>query len=364
MNEVSKFLISVIIPVYNGKNYILNCLNLLKEQDFQKEFEIIIVNDASSDNFHQILENFEIKNLRVFNFDQNKGQSAARNFGIKNSHGKYIFFMDVDDQISKSSFNILFETAEKEDLDYVFSDFQRIENFENQRVDKYNYNKDLVFFKNDIISAMERELHDPTLGHLGLFGCNGRLIRRKLLVDNNLLFDENIRWLEDKIFAWNVLKHVRKAKYVRKQLYSYFVNPNVKSAIVQSLSSVNSTELLEIILSHIKKSFKFLGLENHRIEKLYNQGLIFFSIQILVSLSRSISLKKIDTDYGLKVRKKIIKEIIYYPKIRNAIRFYKTSEDESQLIPFALKTGYPFFLELACNLRARQVIKKRRMGKN
>ena len=307
MNDVSKFLISVVIPIFNGKNYLLNCLNFLKEQNFNKEFEIILVNDASTDNFHQVLENIEIKNLKVFNFDQNKGQSAARNFGIKKSSGKYIFFMDVDDEISKNSLNILLEIAEKEKCDYVFSDFQRIENLKNQRVDKFNYNFDMIFYKNDIISAMERELYDPTLGHLGLFGCNGRLIRRKVLIDNNILFDENIRWLEDKIFAWNVLKHVQKAKYVKKQLYSYFVNPNVKSAIVQSLSSANSIELLEIILNHIKKSLKFVGLKNDRIEKLYNQGLIFFSIQILVSLSRSILLKKIDIDYGLKIRKKIIK---------------------------------------------------------
>ncbi len=364
MNDVSKFLISVVIPIFNGKNYLLNCLNFLKEQNFHKEFEIILVNDASTDNFHQVLENIEIKNLKVFNFNQNKGQSAARNFGIKKSSGKYIFFMDVDDQISKNSLNILFEMAEKEDCDYVFSDFQRIENLKNQRTDKFNYTGDLVFFKNDIISAMERELYDPTLGHLGLFGCNGRLIKRKLLVENDILFDENIRWLEDKIFAWNVLKHVQKAKYVRKQLYSYFVNPNVKSAIVQSLSSANSIELLEIILNHIKKSLKFVGLKDDRIEKLYNQGLIFFSIQILVSLSRSISLKKIDMDYGLKIRKRIIKEIIYYPKVRDAIKFYKTSKEESYLIPFALKIGFPYFLELACNLRTRQVIKKRRLGKN
>ena len=113
MNDVSKFLISVLIPIFNGKNYLLNCLNFLKEQNFHKEFEIILVNDASTDNFHQVLENIEIKNLKVFNFNQNKGQSAARNFGIKKSSGKYIFFMDVDDQISKNSLNILFEMAEK-----------------------------------------------------------------------------------------------------------------------------------------------------------------------------------------------------------------------------------------------------------
>ena len=92
---------------------------------------------------------------------------------------------------------------------------------------------------------MERELYDPTLGHLGLFGCNGRLIKKKIIIDNNILFEENIRWLEDKTFAWDVLKYVKKAKYIRKQLYSYYVNPNVKSAIIDSLKKLIQLKLLK-----------------------------------------------------------------------------------------------------------------------
>ena len=356
--------VSVIIPVYNGKKFLENCLNILKNQDFKYKFEIILVNDASTDGFENYSKNIKIDNLKIYNFEKNRGQSAARNFGVKKSSGKYIFFMDVDDSISKNSLSSLYEFTLEDDYDYIFSDFQRIEDFQNQRVDKYNYDLDCVFSRNDIVKGMERELYDPTLGHLGLFGCNGRLIKKKIIIDNNILFEENIRWLEDKTFAWDVLKYVKKAKYIRKQLYSYYVNPNVKSAIIDSLKKINSIEIVETILKHVKASFEFVDTPKSHLNKLLNQGLIFFSIQILVSISRSILLKKIDKSFGIQIRKKIIKEIISSSNVNQAIKHYKPSKEESHLIPIAIRLRSEKLLELACHLRAKKVINKRREGKN
>ena len=81
--------------------------------------------------------------------------------------------------------------------------------------------------------------------------------------------------------AWDVLKYVDKAKYIRDQLYSYYVNPNVKSAIVDSLSKSNTISLIETILDHIK-SLKFVGFSDDKIIRLNNQGLIFFNTNISV----------------------------------------------------------------------------------
>lgn len=364
MNEKSEFLISVIIPVFNGDKYLKDCLNILQNQTFKDKFEIILINDASTDSFFEIIKGFKIENLRIFNFDENKGQSAARNYGIKKSSGKYVFFMDVDDKISLNSLHILFNASREYDYDYIFSDFERIEDTKNQRVDRYNYSKDMIFSKEQILESMQRELFDPTLGHLGLFGCNGRLIKRRILIENEIFFDEKIRWLEDKTFAWDVLKYVDKAKYIRDQLYSYYVNPNVKSAIVDSLSKSNTISLIETILDHIKKSLKFVGFSDDKIISLNNQGLIFFSIQILVSISRSISLSKIEVNEGKQIRRKIISEIIENKNVSHAIKTYERSPEESFLIPLAIKFKSSFLLEIACNLRAKKVIKKRRLGKN
>ncbi len=62
---------------------------------------------------------------------------------------------------------------------------------------------------------MRKEFIDPNTGHLALFGCNGRLIKRSLLIENSIFFDENLRWNEDKTFAWRVFKFCKK-----RSLYS------------------------------------------------------------------------------------------------------------------------------------------------
>ena len=93
--------VSVIIPVYNGKKFLENCLNILKNQDFKYKFEIILVNDASTDGFENYSKNIKIDNLKIYNFEKNRGQSAARNFGVQKSSGKYIFLWTLTTQFQK-----------------------------------------------------------------------------------------------------------------------------------------------------------------------------------------------------------------------------------------------------------------------
>jgi len=94
----------------------------------------------------------------------------------------------------------LYAIAKQTDCDFVCTDFKRIENSENQRNGTYNYPSDMVFGNNELINAMRRELRNPSLGYLGLFGCNGRLIKRSIIIDNNIFFEEKLKWLEDKTF--------------------------------------------------------------------------------------------------------------------------------------------------------------------
>ena len=136
--------ISVIVPVYNGKNFINNFFINLENQSF-KNFEIILINDGSTDNCIEKLNKLKIKRLKIFSLKKNKGVSAARNLGIKKAKGEFIYFIDIDDKIESNSLEILFNDAKKYNLDYVCSDFKRIENFSNQRKNKYNYKQDIFF---------------------------------------------------------------------------------------------------------------------------------------------------------------------------------------------------------------------------
>lgn len=356
--------ISVIIPVYNGESFIKKCLNNLLEQKNIQNYEIIIADDASNDNSLSIIRSFNLSNLKIFSLSLNRGPSAARNLGIKNSSGEYVYFFDVDDQIDPYALSTLYEAAKKNNSDFVFSDFKKFESRINQREGVYNYPENKLFKKEDIISAMKRELHDASLGHLGLFGCNGRLIKRSILIENNIFFNENLRWMEDKTFAWNVLSFVSDARYIRKQLYFHHIHPNVKTNVIESFIRGSSLLNVKLILDQVQKSFEIHQLPNLEIDKLRQQGLVFFAIQSLVTVSNSIFLNKIDKSAGKKIRRNLIKSILKDKEISQSIKNYSCSKSESPWIPKAISLKSTLLLEIACDFRARDIAHKRRAKNN
>lgn len=353
--------ISVIVPVFNGEKYIKFFFNALENQTF-KRFEVIVVNDGSTDNSLNILKNLKFQNLRIITYQKNKGVSFARNLGIKNAKAKYIYFADIDDNIDSNSLGLLFKEAKKKNYDYVCSDFKRIENKKNQRVNKYNYDSNIIFDEKKIKVAMEEELHNPNLGHLGFFGCNGRLIKRSILKNNNIKFCEQLRWLEDKTFSWRVLGCTKKAKYMRKQLYIYYVHPNLKTGLASGIVFGNPYDNIKIIMKNIRIALKKKKFKNNFLD-LYKQGIIFFCIQYLVSISRSILLKKIEPSVGKAERDKFIKKILKTKLIENSIKKYKISANESKMIPKYISLKLNKKLEKACISRAKEVLKHRRLGK-
>ena len=87
---------TVIIPLFNKENYVHNCIQSVFNQTFTN-YEIIIVNDGSTDKSIAIVENFKNQNIKIINHDNNKGLSATRNTGIANANSDYITFLDADD---------------------------------------------------------------------------------------------------------------------------------------------------------------------------------------------------------------------------------------------------------------------------
>lgn len=352
--------ISVIIPIYNGEIFIKKCLDSLLVQKNIKNCEIIVVDDASTDNSVNLIKSYNLNNLKIFSLPLNSGPSAARNLGLKNALGEYIYFFDIDDSIDINALTILYETAKACNCDYVFSDFKKFESQENQRKNVYNYPNDTLFKNEEIIKAMKRELHDASLGHLGLFGCNGRLIKRSVLINNNIFFDEKLRWMEDKTFGWKVLSFVKEARYIRKQLYSYYFHPNVKTGVIASLNRDSTIIYIKLILDQIQKSLETRLVPNAEITKLRKQGLIFFTIQTLVTISNQIFLKKIDKSSGKKIRRRLISNILADSEISQSIKSYSCSKTESRWIPKAISLKSILLLEIACNFRARDIANERR----
>ena len=162
--------VSIIITCYNYGRYIERAIRSCLDQSMPKgTFEIIVVNDCSTDETAEVLENF-LDECRVFNLEQNVGLSAARNFGIRKAKGQFVVFLDADDYLQK-------------DLIYVQKTFLT----ENNTIDAISTDYFLVDEKGshiEHINAQEKPI-----------AC-GIMFRKDLLFDIGL-YDESFRAREE-----------------------------------------------------------------------------------------------------------------------------------------------------------------------
>ena len=119
---MSEQLLSIIVPVYNVEEYLPHCINSLLDQGLtEKQYEIILVNDGSTDNSPVICQSYVDKYPFIHCYSQkNQGLSGARNTGMKHVKGKYVQFVDSDDFLQPNSIKAVLEAAEKYDADLAF----------------------------------------------------------------------------------------------------------------------------------------------------------------------------------------------------------------------------------------------------
>ncbi len=206
--------ISIIIPVYNCEKYIVECLDSIRAQTV-KDFEVILVNDGSPDNSEQIVADYISKNL-LSNFHliskENGGVSSARNVGLSNAQGKWIFFFDSDDWIEPDCFETLLEVANKTSADLIIGGYQMC---------------DQTTGRSEVWS------HFPCDGGLipediqNLYSFSfiwGRLYKNSIIKENELHFDERIRYTEDTVWQLDYIKHIKSFAYSHKVIYNYRYN--------------------------------------------------------------------------------------------------------------------------------------------
>lgn len=149
-------LISIIIPVYNSAKYLLKCLDSIINQTYQN-LEIICVNDGSTDNSTKILQNYAKKDNRIKILTQkNAGLSAARNSGIKAATGKYITFVDADDQIKPTMLKDMISALQNSHADIAVCSFEEF--YPNGKITHFNKNYSKKIY--DTTSALKAMLKE------------------------------------------------------------------------------------------------------------------------------------------------------------------------------------------------------------
>ena len=237
--------ISVIIPVYNCKMYLRQCIESVINQD-EKNIEIILVDDGSTDGSSSICEEYAKKDKRItFVHKKNEGVSVARNVGLKNAKGKYIAFVDADDYINPKTYSKAFEHMEKNNLDLL------IWNYSFDKNGVLSINED---FANTGIVEDESGIKNLTATLLCPIMCDlptknnkiigmgfpwNKLFKLDIIKKNNLKFTENIIMHEDVLFVYEYMKFVSRLELLNDSMYYYRINENgatlkYKSNIVES----------------------------------------------------------------------------------------------------------------------------------
>ena len=219
-NTVDSPLISVIIPVYNVEKYLRQCLDSVLAQTYSN-YEVILVDDGSSDRSPKICNEYALKNnhIRVFH-KTNGGASTARNVGLKESKGDYIFFLDSDDWIEPNTLETMMTTAKNEKADLVFCEAQAIDDEKGTRIEgHYEYKK--YYPTGDAYQIMLQMMERKEF-HVAIWML---LLDRSIFLDNHLLFKEGIIY-EDMIIAYQFFCVANYAAHVPKKLYTRRYHPN------------------------------------------------------------------------------------------------------------------------------------------
>lgn len=204
--------ISILIPVYNVELYIKKCCTSLFSNTIAKDCEFIFVNDCSTDNsiqkLQQTISEFpELKNnIKIINHDNNKGLATARNTAISNACGKYIICVDSDDWVEELFFEKMYFHAENNSSDIVLCNVYREEPSKSFPI--YINNN-----QNDLISST---LEGRNYGWLFY-----KLIRTSLFFDNGITWIDGINIEEDLIITCKIFFFAKNVTFISDFLYHY-----------------------------------------------------------------------------------------------------------------------------------------------
>lgn len=272
-------LISVIIPVYNIEKYLERCIKSVLSQTL-KSFEIIIIDDGSTDNTSKIINIYkEYKNIEVIS-TANKGVSAARNLGIGKSQGDYIYFLDADDYIEKNTLLKLFDTATLNKTPVVIGGY-------------FTQSNNLIITNNErhtIVSDSLVTITKILKNELPRTAC-GILFERSVVEKKRILFSEDLKYGEDFLFTLEFLSYCNLISIVYD--VTYIIEARNDSASRQN--SINHIENLKKV-NNILMKFK----KEKNLERIDNAFRYYIATEIILSVEKILNAeeeyeKKIDS---------------------------------------------------------------------
>lgn len=240
--------VSIIVPVYKVENYLSNCIESLIGQTL-KDIEIILVDDGSPDNSGKICDQYAEKDNRITVVHKtNGGVSAARNDGLKKANGDWVIFCDSDDWMDLRACEILYEAGELSQSDIVIGDVYLANKNKVEYVKFYkeSFTSSNKEFLDKLIEADFYKTYCPLPSEQGpAFGYGGpwnKLVRRDVLINNNIKFDLRVKGIfDDIIFTAYCLANANKVTYIQEPVYYYrIIETSITRTYKENIKEINS----------------------------------------------------------------------------------------------------------------------------
>lgn len=306
---------TIIMPMFNAEKFLKKNLTFFKNNN-RNDIEYLIINDGSTDNSYEIVKNANIENVILID-QKNLGVSYTRNIGIKNARGKYICFLDSDDYYEE---NILDFFDSIYDKDYDLIRFGYYISTKSKKIIGNHFKENTVINNYKKNSENYKILYTTSLLNTSV----NQLIKRKILINNNIYFNKIYKYGEDLEFNIRLMHHVDNVFFSKKILYNYFRNED-STTNKETVENVEKC-IDDAINIHVNR-FRMCQLDcpKHLNECYYN-----VSLELTTVLRRLLFLKNIKLR---DIKKKIndIKKnenIIYFNQFNkkyNSTKFYKKS---------------------------------------
>lgn len=243
-------LISIVMPVYNAEKYVDMAIQSVVEQTFL-DWELIIVNDKSTDNSGKLCDAWaeKEKRIRVIHLLENKGAGNARNVGIDEARGKYLTFLDSDDQIDGDLYNDILEAARETNIDvYVWGVTEQYYDQSNTIVRENKLSLPTKVYRGE--KAVHRQiilLEDKTL-----FGYQWNHLYRCDLLRNHKIYFEKVILYEDYFFNMEFIKYAQSMCVVDNTGYYYAkrMNQSITNKYVEDYFSLSRRRVFEMLTAY------------------------------------------------------------------------------------------------------------------
>lgn len=253
-----KALISIIVPIDDVASYLEMCLKSIETQSYP-HFEVILINDGSTDNSKEICEEFVFRDKRFKYIElKDAGFSNVRNIGILNSSGEFITFINGKDFVNNNYLKELYDNSVKYNSEIVIGSYNEFNEVDNNYYFYAGPYREEQYLNNDIVDNIPK-----LIKYRENFESNcGILFHKKLF--NNVLFPVNKRF-DDVSINYKLFLESRKITYINKELYTYrirkesntnYINEKILADILEEL--LERTAILSIVginITEVKESF-------------------------------------------------------------------------------------------------------------